>query len=585
LRRPELADVSEDPSPPPRHVQARIWVDGKTRTWNTFVAHRDHQVEVSIGPRDDASAIVDNDVVNERVLPPTDDGAHLLTITFFEPRSMKRPQVSTTLLPASGHTAPCRFNLRVAPDAEVVEARITVLHENRVIHTSVLTGPVTDFQNAVFPDNPPEQPLIRLSFIVSVPHASLSERQRFDAAFVVNNLADEAYLTATRGNQSWAVNLSGPDVPDLRRTFAELLERRWHSASLNGLRADETTKLLVSLARHGSLLRTFIVEGSNMNVDGIRKLQVVVVHKGDRLPLEFIYDFPSPADGASVCPKAEESLESGQCRCNCRELPTPSPYVCPLGFWLFNRVIEWHVFDQELARRANGADFLIEVAEVRKSAPIEVPGQPLVGYSKQLEKILNPELPEFCIDALRKRYPNVHVVDSWSGWKATVQEAHPSVLVLLTHTVPGTKEKIAGIELGPPDVPKDPYDALLPLDYLTDDYLRASKDGVSPIVFLLGCKTDTASDPLAKISNIFQAKRAAIVITTNSDMYGQLAGRIAETCLDYLSRFSSADESFGDIMLRVRRHLLLEGVSMVLCVSAYGDADWRLRPSTASGNN
>jgi hypothetical protein len=206
-------------------LRADVFVGGK-QTWNEFVANQDHQIDVTIGPRA-KGAIVLEKPLDESLLPPTEDGAHLLTITFFDPGSMDRPQVSTTLLPRTGRTAPCRFTLRVGRGAEAVEARVTVLHENRVIETAVLKGPVVE--QADFPSEPPDNPRIRLALVVQIPHADFSERPRFDAAIVLNHLREEPYMTASRGPQSWAVRLGAPQVEELRDRFAELLDRKWHS--------------------------------------------------------------------------------------------------------------------------------------------------------------------------------------------------------------------------------------------------------------------------------------------------------------------------------------------------------------------
>jgi len=36
--------------------------------------------------------------------------------------------------------------------------------------------------------------------------------------------------------------------------------------------------------------------------------------------------------------------------------------------------------------------------------------------------------------------------------------------------------------------------------------------------------------------------------------------------------------SFGDILLKVRRQLLAEGMPIALCLTAYGDANWQFAP-------
>jgi hypothetical protein len=69
---------------------------------------------------------------------------------------------------------------------------------------------------------------------------------------------------------------------------------------------------------------------------------------------------------------------------------------------------------------------------------------------------------------------------------------------------------------------------------------------------------------------------AKILVATSNLIYGPKAVELADLLLSELLELQDG-ENFGDIMLAVRRKALAAGNPMVLCLSAYGDADWRLR--------
>lgn len=240
-----------------------------------------------------------------------------------------------------------------------------------------------------------------------------------------------------------------------------------------------------------------------------------------------------------------------------------------------NRVLEWHAFDEELRRSTDGADFRLEIDERRRIPPIELPGKTILGYSNEVTKAQDRDAG-FTLSGFREKYPTASIVQSWRDWRAVVQQLEPNILILLTHTIP-RPHKMYVLEIGPPDNMEDEYDSQLPTANFSSEYMFGpNRKEPPPIVLLLGCKTDDASAPLRDVVATFQAYKAAIVLSTSSDMYGPLAGRIADLLLDWLSRLVDNTQTFGDVMLRVRRQAMKEGIPMILCIQAYGDADWKL---------
>jgi hypothetical protein len=58
---------------------------------------------------------------------------------------------------------------------------------------------------------------------------------------------------------------------------------------------------------------------------------------------------------------------------------------------------------------------------------------------------------------------------------------------------------------------------------------------------------------------------------------GRHAIPVAEEFVREMKAQCGTNQTFGDVMVKVRRKILGEkGLPMVLCLWAYGDADWRI---------
>jgi len=600
-RRPTRYYEPEAPTGP-RHLQVAVFNSRWSEPLKAFVRNDKHDLEVHIGPQQEGRLSLPDTFPEDRLPPPDESGGHLLTVVLFEPQFMEEPELKTLFLPRSGASLPCRFELFVTESATEVEARITVLHENRVLQTGLLRGPVKPLEEielyrehsylaqSGFDDEegvrdagepePDKRRLRRIEFVVAGAVrraiADLALRSRFDAALVLNHVGARPGLQGTAGNRAGYVWLDDNTVQGARLAIENALDTGdWDYQEYNGLHAQGTTKLLRLLAIKGNRLYTFVAKNLPSGVIAAKRLQIVVAKDHARLPVEFFYDFNVPKLDAPVCEHAEEALRNGACSKDCRATKeTPAPVVCPLGFWGLSRVLEWHAFTEQQALQlpANVAGRL-DIDSAPRSAEVPLGGACLFGYSKRID-----EADKNCINNFKSRvkalsHPPI-AVESWSDWKAAVKKLDPSILMLLVHTK--TNEYGTMLEMGPPSPSAAEDESLLLTDHLTQDFVLGPKMTGSPIVLLLGCTTATAKLPFDTVAAAFEDRgQAGIVVATSNLIYGPKAVEMAEAFLRAILDVQDG-ETFGDVTLAVRRSLLAEGLTMILCITVYGDADWKL---------
>jgi len=607
----EISLPEIQPPRPPRHLQCEVYalLSGKRalRVRTALVRMRRHEVRVFIGilePDSEALSDVGPVTFPEEKLPPTDEGGHVLTVVFHEPNLMKQPQLKTLFLPRNGSSLRCHFRLHVPERADFVDARITVLHENRVLQTGVLRGEVEDvapetldalWRKQTSADAGPgldehvlsttqtrqsEEPHIQftLSGAVQRAIAELDHRSRFDAAFVLNHSQTNQRGTtpgmlAVAGNQSGYVQLSDKKVQQASNEIDKALDTgEWDFKDYEGLTAPGTTKLLRRLAIRGGRLYRSVIDRDTFPkaVTSAKRIQIVAANRDSNFPFEFVYEFTVPGRNAALCPMAAEALRTGTCPAGCHTSGTvPAPYVCPLGFWGMSRVIEWHIFSSEQAKKVTEGAFRVDIDDGPRDNELPVSGPALMAYSKEIDKA-----DKACIPSFQKSLSiRAITVDSWKVWVEEVKKRAPKVLLLLVHT--DRDEEGTVLEVGPP-VPCDtPRESRLPTDELSRDYI-CGPEVISPIVLLLGCTTDQSKMDFNSVAGEFEYWGAKILVATKNLIYGPKAVKLAEMLLTKLDNLKDG-EDFGDVMLAVRRTALAEGNPMVLCLTAYGDADWRLR--------
>jgi hypothetical protein len=148
-----------------------------------------------------------------------------------------------------------------------------------------------------------------------------------------------------------------------------------------------------------------------------------------------------------------------------------------------------------------------------------------------------------------------------------VETAAPSLLVILPHTIKTGVDPILEIGAGQQLNYKDLY----------EEHVTGPNDGdPRPVVILMGCGTAAPDIPYESWIMKFRDKGAALVVGTGSTILGRHASTITSALVHAIakSQEDSKGVSFGDLMLKIRRDMVADGILMALCLTSYGDTDW-----------
>lgn len=547
----------------PRFLQAQVLGPGEPHTavrrTTVLRAHTDYQIGVRIGP-DDATWIGADAVFPDEELPESDE-PHRLRVVFTDLRLEREPQTGEITLPGEGPSTEIRFAMRTGPEGERIEARIIVLHRNRVLQTVLLRGGVA---NASDPADVDEITMVT-EVIARARLDDLSSRSRFDAALVLNH-TDEGRKRLTRITGEH-VDVSTPVDIDQAVSMVRLeLETFINQLSERvELESEEVTDLLIRLARQG---RTFydaiVLDQIGKEFAEANRIQIVAAVPEAYLPIEFVYERKAPNLNAELCPHASQALREKCCPKACTKEADQASVVCPLGFWSMTKVIERHVHTSE---RAN--DLRRDYALLRE--PVD--GRTTIGPLGNITFAASARVDAFregmaaeAVQSLKKATrARVSESRTWKKWVNDVAELAPSLLVILPHTI--NEDGIATMEVG--------KRAHLGTVDIGPMHISAS-DSSMPIVLLLGCETGDPKLAFQGFPAAFRRHGAAIVLATLTTVLGRHAAPVAARIVTALMEQSQKEAvSFGDVMLDMRRQLLLDGYPMVLALTSYGDADWR----------
>ena len=282
-----------------------------------------------------------------------------------------------------------------------------------------------------------------------------------------------------------------------------------------------------------------------------------------------------------MCPNAEQALLDGHCDPTKFHGPAAGdgaiPVVCPMGFWAMNRVIERHA-------KAAGLPKLKGAAAGLRSIP--VPGRDtLGGLSTALfansDRVLAPDA-DAVMQALTKAASKGSTrATTWTEWVEDIKARGPDILVLLAHTAKNVRANQTALEIAESDQ--------VPAGRFSESYVRLTEqangepdDRPGPLVFLLGCETVLPWLEYQTFVVRFQEREASIVVGTVATVAASHAANVAVKLVEELAARTGKRagrrraEAFGDVLLTARRRLLSEGEVMALCLTSYGDADWKL---------
>ena len=233
-----------------------------------------------------------------------------------------------------------------------------------------------------------------------------------------------------------------------------------------------------------------------------------------------------------------------------------------------SRVIERYPHSATPKFNLQGADFALQAEPVGERNTLKLFDSALYAASTRVDKVTQG-LSQGILDTLTQlANQKVAKAATWKDWKAKVKKNNPSLLVLLPHTLEDDQFFSPAMEIGDDD--------LLPFKYISKQHVSVSQKPTPPLVLLLGCETLIPKAPLESFVGEFRREGAAIVLSTLTPVLGRHAAPIAKMLAIELHHAATTSSPFGDALLTLRRHALANGLPAVLCLVAYGDADWRL---------
>ena len=549
-----------------------------------LIADTAYGIDVWVGPATGA-------IRGEAALPeedlPKDGRTVRLTVVFAELDGERRTQTATIPLPPTGAGRPHRFAFRTSSEG-TFRARIIVSYKNRILQTALLDAPVTATASASAKRTASGAPAARIALrteaAVRPGLAELTGRRSFGVALVHNHDARGVPGgTVLRGGQ--AVPLELGDIGRTVDTITSLLSEAAEDPKAYGptLEAEATVTLLFKLAHQGVLLHDDLLGRPSVAalLEGAERMQILTADPNAILPLEFVYDLPAPSRPPKLCPNAKTALREGRCdgREHHEDAAGTIDVVCPSGFWAMSRVIERHIADPDALGRAGGLHFELASEPIAGRDRLVGLTGAVFAASARVDQMVAGSAT--LVETTLAEMTGGHATraKTWGDWVKTVKASQPSLLVLLAHSVRDDLTAMTALEIET-DERRDAAE-------FTTRYLRADgTDPAPPVVFLLGCDTAVADLQYQTFVTRFRQLGAALVVGTISTVAGSHAAEVAAALIRAVKREHDPGWlTFGDLLRDVRRTLLSDGEVMALCLTAYGDADWRFpggrtRPAT-----
>jgi hypothetical protein len=560
------------PAAPPAEPQERwlncqIYERGaageRTKLERGFKRNAEHELDAWVGP-EQPGALVDKE--NE----PVDDAVHgsraRLRLCLHLP-GRRTGLVKSFVLPAQGPSKSVSFHFRVG-DERRLELRLRLYQGNRLLQQTVIAGPVlTDPAHAK-----------RGGFTIGAAKLATAPARSKGAkaapSLVFDRRADgRPTLAAFRnGRAAW---FDDDGLDRATATITAALSALTTSARMATLPLGDPNmaSTLRTLAFAGIELRQVIEANLSDVFHGkpFDRLQLVMTHAGGFIPLEFVYDFPAPAGDATVCPHWAGDGAAHACRTGDHPALRPdglSPVVCPHGFWGLRTVIERQLLRPDASETERSRDFAITV----EHRPARPPLRPLTGGLFAASSRVRKNDVKGVLDSLKRVAGDACAeATDWDDWAAKVQESHPTVLVLLSHSV--DDQGVDALEIG-----EDSRRNAAQLEAV----LRQAVAQDHPLVLLLGCHTNQAFKSVESFVTDFYCRNATLVAGTITPVLASHAARVARQVLDTMGSVISSparDATIGDLLLEVRRALLASGEPIALALTALGDEDWRVAPT------
>jgi hypothetical protein len=531
-----------------------------------FHAGAKHEIQVIIGAEQQdwlAARGVDASQSIDSMLPK---GTHELTVAFFLPAS--GTQTGKLTLPPRGPTPkPAKFRFDVGPAGSRIEALISIVYRGRVLQTALLTGlaaadPLTASKA--------EQIALRLQVVVPG-FAELARREVFDATLVAASGATDSAVAAgvvhPENGSGKTVYFKQPRIGEAAKAIRDVLEDVVTDDAVKGkLDSKAAQSLLWKLAQHGRILYECIGERLEKELPGrdLSRIQLVQTDAGAFIPIEFVYDLPPPANGAGLCDNWKDALKGQKCTAAHHETNALGhlKVVCPSGFWSISKVIERQILADSTAEEMKTSDFGVRSEPSTQRPSLPPISSALFAWSEILDNTESGTSADVLKSLNQSTRKHADSASTWLKWAEAIDEKHPALLVLLSHTVEDA------LEIGPEDSGERATVAQINSKFVK----TLTKD--APIVFLLGCETVVADDKLVSFVGRFRDQGAALVVGTITPVLGEHSAAVVKAVVAKLAQKRDHPASFGELMRDARRDLLSKGELTALCATSFGDASW-----------
>lgn len=522
-----LAAIEED-----RRLQARLGTvlgDGKMRRDN-IVRTGPHLVEVFIGRRE-AGALTAGRLTT-RQLGFLDATTQMVRLTVvLVPMSPYGEPVRAELdVPRVGRSANAALPLDIPTDATSFEARIVLLHRNRVLQTAVLAGKVGS--EATF----------REHVVLWDDWSHLDDRAAFDRSFVMNHDDSGRSMCASFAGGRFTTIASTEEVQGVAERIRGRLVK---AAAIRTGKAEDLRSTFAALAVDGRRLHK-LLQGYLGELEDPRRLQIVTARASWLLPLEFVYDRPASLQ-ATLCPRWQEGLECGP---GCFAGDDDPSVVCPSVFWGMNRVIERYYID---ATSELGATFRVGRSPTSKRPRLAVTRAAFAASRKVKATDVKATAKSLGVGVAAK---------DWQAWAADLAGTKTDLLVLMPHTDPEADTlEVAG--------------ALLAGGEIEASYVTGGQD-VMPLVVLFGCDTAGFERNPAGYASLFMQANAGACLSTFTMVLAGHAARMSQLLAALLRDEQRDPVPMGELVSQLRRDLVREGILAGLSITAYGDSSWQV---------
>lgn len=527
-----------DESVPERELQLRVRSSTAERQGTPDNALRIgvNEIDIFVGPRE-VSTLLGLAMTNDQLGFTASSLVVRLTAVLVPLSPEGEPVRAEFDVPRTGRSQTATLAWTIPPGVRRAEARVMVLHRNRVIQTAVLSGNVRSGAARLT-----ERVVLWKDF------GHLDDRRPFDMAIILNHDGDGKARAIGHSNGRTDQIVALPELDDRSDRIRRLLIK---AAFLKGseVRSDAARKLLVDVAVEGRALGRLIRSGLTA-CERAERIQIITARPTWFLPLEFVYDREAPDDDAVMC---ERWLDGKECGNTCFPDGDEPKVVCPSAFWGMSRIIERHWVD---AVDSTATSFLVGASPKRRRRRLPVDGAVVAASRKVTKAQLAATAAVLGQDTV--------VAHGWSEWEEAIRDAATAnLLVLMPHTDAAA------------DTMEISKTALRSGRVEPKRHVTGGRDS-HPVVVLFGCDATGSRENPAGYATLFMRSEAGVVFATHTMLLNAHAAELSQRLIASLRDAQRPTQPIGDLVRSFRREAVRDGLLAALAVTAYGDSDWNV---------